>query len=130
MKKKLCLVLAALLVVSLVGCGQEPTVVGTWEEEITVSVLGVTEKEGTYPALLRYTFAEDGSGVREVIQDVHPEDPQTELFTYSVEGDKLIITVTSTTQGSVPFEYTIKSLTSDSLELYFYGVTNSLKRVR
>ena len=130
MRKFFCLMLAVLLVLTLCGCAKEPTIVGTWEEEITITVLGKTEQEGNHPALLRYTFAEDGTGTREVIPDTIPEHTQTDRFTFAVEGDVLTITLTSTTQGDVPFEYTIKSMTYDSLEIYFYGVTNHLKRVK
>lgn len=128
MRRIISVILAILMVLSMVGCTQEITIVGTWEEEIMVSVLGATDKQGTYPALLRYTFAEDGTGTREIFSDIHPEEPQTEEFAYSVDGEKLIMTVTSTSQGAVSYEYTIQNLTADSLELYFYGRTNSLKR--
>lgn len=132
MQKFFYLVLAVLLVLTLCGCAKEPTIVGTWEEEITITVLGKTEQEGNHPALLRYTFAEDGTGTREVIPDTIPEHTQTDEFIFAVEGDVLTITITSATQSDVPdvpFEYTIKSMTYDSLEIYFYGVTNHLKRV-
>lgn len=130
MKKYICLVLVTLLTLAMAGCAKEPTIVGTWEEEITVSVLGLTDQPGNHPAVLRYTFAEDGSGIQEIIPNDLPERANNVTFNYAVEGDKLILNVTSTTQGEVPFEYTIKNLTNDTLELYFYGVTNNLKRVK
>ena len=128
MRRLIYLMLVCVLVISITGCGKEPTVEGVWEEEITVSVLGITDQPGTQAAILRYTFSEDGTGIMEIIPDQHPET--TEAFTYAVEGDNLLLTFTSTTQGAVPFAYTIKSLTKDSLAISLYGVTNNLTRVK
>ena len=72
MKKLVLLILAAALL--LAGCGKEETLVGIWEQEITVSVLGV-EGQTEAESIVRFTFREDGTGTQEqmILDGSHPD---------------------------------------------------------
>ena len=88
MKKIFVLLLAAALV--LTGCGKEETLVGIWEQEITVSVLGAqdwTETEG----IVRFTFREDGTGAQEqiILDGIHPDAVRD--FTWKLEETGLTL---------------------------------------
>lgn len=92
MKRIICCIFAAILLVSLAGCSANGNIVGTWEQEMEVSILGEgVELATSAPALCRFTFREDGTGLQEhILQDESYPDAARE-FTWQLEGDSLTL---------------------------------------
>ena len=84
--------LLAVLLCLLTGCGKETSIEGTWEQEISLSVLGVGVEERTQVAAVqRFQFNPDGTGLMTV--DAGENLPVSEAtFQYILEGDCLVLT--------------------------------------
>jgi len=84
--------LLAVLLCLLTGCGKETSIEGTWEQEISLSVLGVGVEERTQVAAVqRFQFNPDGTGLMTV--DAGENLPVSEAtFQYVLEGDCLVLT--------------------------------------
>lgn len=110
MKRWLCIVLILLL---LTGCGAPETIVGTWEAEMTVSVLGIDQPGTEAPAVTRFIFRKDGTGSwgTEISGGSYPEAVRE--FSYSLEEDVLTLTFA---QEDSPTRFTAV-LSGDSLTL-------------
>ena len=88
MKAMLCSVLVVSLLFALCACSGSNSIVGVWEQEIQISILG-REEATSAASVLRFTFREDGSGLQEHIM---PDGsyPDTVLeFHYHVKDDLL-----------------------------------------
>jgi hypothetical protein len=78
MQRIICCILAAIVLFSLTGCSGNGDIVGIWEQEMEMSILGEGIEEATSVAsLCRFTFREDGSAV------------QAELTSCGLGGDAL-----------------------------------------
>ena len=63
MKKFFCFGLVLCVLLAAAGCAREENpIVGEWEAEVQVSVLGVEEENRTLPAVYRFAFRADGTG--------------------------------------------------------------------
>jgi len=105
-----CLILMMLL---LTGCAASEPIVGSWEEEITISVLGIGQSDAEAAAVTRFLFRENGSGswAMAFADGSHPEAVRE--FSYSLEEDVLTLTFK---QEDHPIQFTM-TLTGDSLRL-------------
>ncbi len=86
----------------LTGCAvftdaKTPAIEGVWRGEISVLGVGVTEETSAY---MEYEFGK-GRGCR--LMCVGEEVRSAEWFNYTIEGDKLTITMDD---GGVPWDYT------------------------
>ena len=92
MKKVLCLVFAVCLLLTVAGCGQgeRNPILGSWEAETQISILGVSGNQ-TVDAVYRFVFNEDGTGESHIVTDVNLPDPAG-TFTYTLEEDQLVLT--------------------------------------
>ena len=90
MKRFLCGILMAVFLFSLTACGDASGIIGSWEQEMEISILGLDDQT-TAASILRFTFRDDGSGTQEqIIRDgSHPNARRD--FIYQLEGDKLIL---------------------------------------
>ena len=90
MKRFLCGILMAVFLFSLTACGDASGIIGSWEQEMEISILGLDDQT-TAASILRFTFRDDGTGTQEqIIRDgSHPDISRG--FTYQLEGDKLIL---------------------------------------
>lgn len=89
MKRFLCTILV-LLLFSLSACGTKTEITGIWEQEMSISILGV-EGESTAASIARFTFREDGSGSQEQIfhDNSHPDTVRE--FHWQLEGNTLVL---------------------------------------
>ena len=85
------LLCAVLLLGLLGGCGAKNSIVGEWNAETKLSVLGDDQYDGDTDAEVTFSFREDGSGSMEMDFPDPLPDPGERSFRYSVEGDKLIL---------------------------------------
>ena len=90
MKRLLCWILTAVLLLLLTACGETSGIIGSWEQQMEISILGL-EGQTSAASILRFTFREDGTGIQEqIIKDgTHPNASRE--FTYQLEGDKLTL---------------------------------------
>lgn len=90
MKRFLCGILMAVFLFSLTACGDASGIIGSWEQEMEISILGLDDQT-TAASILRFTFRDDGTGTQEqIIRDgSHPDISRG--FTYQLEGEKLIL---------------------------------------
>ena len=90
MKRLLCGILMAVFLFSLTACGDASGIIGSWEQEMEISILGLDDQT-TAASILRFTFRDDGTGTQEqIIRDgSHPDISRG--FTYQLEGEKLIL---------------------------------------
>lgn len=90
MRRIFCGILMALLLISLAGCSGGGNIVGTWEREMEISILGV-EGEATVSSTARFTFREDGTGIQaQILPDGSHPDAVRE-FSWQLEGDTLVL---------------------------------------
>ena len=110
MKKRLIALTAALLL--LAGCGAKEGIEGVWEQETTVSVLGLgMETPVEEPAVQRFEFRKDGTGVMATEAE---GIPATEVaFGYTLEGDTVTLVQDD---GGSDMVFTV-TLNGDSLKL-------------
>ena len=114
--RKQLVVFAALLALLLCACGsaaKEPSVVGTWEGEMVVSVLGLAAQDSpvSETATTRMTFHEDGTCLWETsLPEPYPSTAQE--YNYTAEGDVLTLGMENGREETVPF-----SLAGDTLRL-------------
>ena len=102
MKKVSCIVLVLCVLLAVVlwsqSRGNRNSILGSWETEMQVSVLGVSGPDGreqTAEVLYCFAFYEDGTGrrnitAREEYADRIPDIEES--FTYLLEGDILTLT--------------------------------------
>ena len=90
MKRLLCWILTAVLLLLLTACGDASGITGIWEQQMEISILGI-EGQASALSVLRFTFREDGTGTQEqIIKDGNHPNARRE-FTYQQEGDKLTL---------------------------------------
>ena len=112
------LVVSAILVLALLLCAcgsaaKEPSLVGTWEGEMEVSILGQAAQDGpvSETATTRLTFREDGTCLWETsLPEPYPSTAQA--YNYAVEGDSLTLGIENGREETIPF-----SVSGDSLQL-------------
>ena len=92
MQRIICCILAAVVLFSLTGCSGNGNIVGIWEQEMEISILGEGIEEATSVAsLCRFTFREDGSGIQEhIMQDGKHPDAVRE-FTWQLQEDMVAL---------------------------------------
>ena len=92
MQRIICCILAAVVLFSLPGCSGNGDIVGIWEQEMEMSILGEGVEEATsVTSLCRFTFREDGSGIQEhIIQDGNHPDAVRE-FTWQLQEDMVTL---------------------------------------
>ena len=90
MKRLLCWILTAVLLLLLTACGEESGITGSWEQEMELSILGI-EGQTSAASILCFTFRDDGTGIQEqiIMDGGHPNASRE--FTYQLEGDKLTL---------------------------------------
>ena len=102
MKKLLGLVIISLLVLSLAACGEaqveKDPILGAWEMPTQISILGVLPADSmqaqTLDATIHFEFNEDKTGRWLTIFDEQYNRlvPDADVsFTYTLEGDKLVL---------------------------------------
>ena len=101
MKKLISLVIISLLVLGLAACGEaqvdKDPIVGAWEMPTQVQILGVSQDKPqgqTIDAITRFEFNEDKTGKWLTIVDEQYAQsvPDADVsFTYTLEGDKLVL---------------------------------------
>ena len=102
MKKVIFTLSILLFMLGISGCGENTTdhdaILGSWEAEIQMSVLGISIPAGEEPitdATYHLEFYEDGTGKSAISVSGefadHISDIETN-FTYSLEGEKLELT--------------------------------------
>ena len=117
-------IIAIVLVVLLTGCAAKQSIVGTWEQEMTISVIGMeeqTEAEST----ARFTFRQDGTGTQEqlLFDGVHPNTLRE--FTWTLSGECVILDF-----GNGRQETFVVIQEKDSLELHSQRIIFELKKVK
>lgn len=113
MKRLICYVLLAVLLVSLTGCGGKAEITGIWEQEMETAILGEGVAESTTAAsLLRFTFREDGTGLQEHIMLDGSYPDAVRVFSWKLEKDTLTLEYT---EGHAE-EFSV-ALTKTSLKL-------------
>ena len=92
MKKLLCIVFAVCVLLTVAGCGrgEKNPVLGAWEAETQISILGVSGNQ-TVDAVYRFEFFGDGTGKSQIDADSNLPDPAG-AFTYVLEEDQLVLT--------------------------------------
>lgn len=108
--KKTILTLLIVVMLALIGCSAEHTIIGTWTNQTTI--LGI-DAETTY------VFREDGTGSKKTILETD--------FTYEISGDKLTITtsvlgIESTDEYTVDVSWNELKLTDGDETLIFEKV--------
>ena len=90
MKRLLCWILTAALLLLLTACGDASGITGSWEQQMEISILGL-DAQTSAASILRFSFRDDGTGTQEqIIEDgTHPNASRG--FTYKMEGDKLTL---------------------------------------
>ena len=90
MKRGLCWILTAVLLLLLTACGEASGITGIWEQEMEISILGL-DTQTSAASILRFTFRDDSTGIQEqIIKDgTHPNASRE--FTYHLEGNKLTL---------------------------------------
>ena len=122
MKKRLIALAAALLL--LVGCGAKDSIEGVWEQETTVSVLGLgMETPVEESAVQRFEFKKGGTGIITTEAGDYPAIDIT--FRYTLEGETLTIDRDDDGNDMV---FTV-TLDGDALKLDNPRGTFDLKRV-
>ena len=92
MQRIVCCVLAAVVLFSLTGCSGNGDIVGIWEQEMEMSILGEGIDEATSTtSLCRFTFREDGTGVREHIMLAGNHPDAVREFTWQLDGKTLTL---------------------------------------
>ena len=118
---------AVLLIVLLVlvGCAAKQSMEGTWEQEITISVLGTNVDDQTeVSAIQRFQFHADGTG--SMTTDAGEDFPVASVeFRYTLEEGELTLT---RADGGEDMIFTV-TLEKDSLKLENTSGTFDLKRV-
>ncbi len=101
-RKIACLLIAVMLLGLFAGCSAQSKLVGVWETQTEISILGVSiDLPFIDDCTVSFSFEKDGTGSRTAdFGDSFPAVSQA--FTYSVEEGKLTLTYES---GSVE-EYT------------------------
>lgn len=109
----------------LSGCSKPSGIVGTWEEEIQVSILG-SEQPGEAAAVTRFVFREDGSGSwgTEILDGSHPETVRD--FHYRQEEENLVL---SFKEGSADTGFSM-ALSEDTLKMESNRGSFLLKRAK
>lgn len=103
MKKLTVFILVLMYALAMVSCGQNQanrnSVLGSWEAEIEISMIGVSAGDDKGPqnadAIYYFDFFEDGTGESSIILGGKYAEhiPKTnENFTYILDGDKLTLT--------------------------------------
>ena len=103
MKRLIAFVFVSIYVLAMAGCTQNRanrgTILGSWEAEIEVSLLGVSVADDNGPqsvaAIYSFNFFEDGTGERCIIIDEKYTEHlpnANEHFTYILDGDELTLT--------------------------------------
>ena len=89
MKKAVFAVLLLFLFFTVAGCSNGD-IVGVWEAEMEISVLGL-DKADSAASVLRFTFFEDGTGSQEqiIIDGTYPDIIRT--FRYELDGSTLTL---------------------------------------
>lgn len=125
MKRWLLLCLTVFCLWLLTGCSEPDGIVGIWEEEIQVSILG-SEQQGEAAAVTRFIFREDGTGSwgTELLDGRHTEAVRE--FYYRQEEDKLILSYASDTADT---EFAM-TLSENTLRLESKRGSFSLKRIK
>ncbi len=110
MRRLICVLLMLLL---LTGCTSSNPIVGTWEAEITVAVLGMDQEGHEASAVTRFTFRKDGTGSwgTSITDGSHPETVRE--FLYTLEENHLILTY----QEDIASTEFIATLNGDMLTL-------------
>ena len=86
MKSLLCGVLVVSLLFALCACSGSNSIVGVWEQEMQISILG-REEATSAASLLRFTFREDGSGLQEhIMADGNYPDAVREFHYHVKDG--------------------------------------------
>ena len=90
MKRLLCWILTAALLLLLTACGDASGITGIWEQEMEISILGL-DAQTSAASILRFTFRDDSTGIQEqIIKDgSHPNASRE--FTYRLEGEILTL---------------------------------------
>jgi len=89
-KRLLCLVLMVILLLSVAGCSGSADIVGIWEQEMEISILGI-EGTGSAMSVARFTFREDGTGIQEHIVADGSYPNAVREFHWQLEGDTLTL---------------------------------------
>ncbi len=126
MKKRETILTAVLIVLLLfAGCGAERSIEGVWEQEITVSVLGLGVEEPVQRTdTLRFEFRKDGTGLMTTGAGAAHPAPEV-VFHYALEGDTL--TIVQDDDGS-DMVFTV-AMEGESLKLENQRGTFDLKRI-
>ena len=124
MKRFLCGILMAVLLLLLIACGEASGITGSWEQEMEISILGLDDQT-TAASILRFTFRDDGTGTQEqIIRDgSHPNASRE--FAYRLEEDKLTLDF-----GDVQREEYSVVMDTSSLKLENNRSKFELKRVQ
>lgn len=92
MQRIICCILAAIVLFSLTGCSGNGDIVGIWEQEMEMSILGEGIEEATSIAsLCRFAFREDGSGIQEHIMQDGKYPNAVREFTWQLQEDMLTL---------------------------------------
>lgn len=92
MKRCLYFALLVTFLISLTACGGKTDIVGTWEQETEIAILGEgIEKATTAASSHRFTFREDGTGIQEHIVADGSYPNAVREFHWQLEGDTLTL---------------------------------------
>ena len=83
------------LVLTCTGCNEEETIIGSWEGTMAVSILGAgVEESETTDSVIRFVFAEDGTGTMEtfhILPLAELPTPGLLTYTYTTDADQLTL---------------------------------------
>lgn len=95
MKHVTAFLVTLLLALTCTACGGEDTLIGSWEGTMAVSVLGAgVEEAETTDSVIRFVFAEDGTGTMEtfhVLPLAELPTPGLLTYTYTTDADQLTL---------------------------------------
>jgi len=92
MKRLICYLLVVPILLSLCACSGKTGIVGIWEQEMEISILGEgVDSPTSAVSLLRFTFREDGTGTQEHIMMEEAYPSAVREFAWQLEEDTLTL---------------------------------------
>ena len=90
MRKIVCCTFAIIVVLVLTACSKTMDIVGTWEQEMEMTVLG-KEETSLVDSVCVFIFREDHTGVQKHILTDGSHPDAVREFSYHLDGDVLIL---------------------------------------